>query len=395
MLRSVFGPAARSAGLLLLAVSLLSSCSKKVDPVGPSSRATDGKVLLMGTQNTASTSYVFLDPGTPDDLTDDKLSLASDVSFTGDTTNAVLQLLDLSNARTFRPFRRNGAGEFQQLFDFDIQAYDRDLRSHIDRFFLSDAGQVGVSEYRCAGVIQDVAASTSPTSAAVKPWGRVEERLAIEVGRVQRDSVMTLSFTPDPRAVAYFVEIVDFGKVALNRGAALLASLPLPVALPHQLSSFGVLLPGEELVRIPMAPVPFTRGFFPRAFVVRVTAIDASNHVVSRSQADYSKRTVGRTDKSENINLFDPLGGYVVLLDPYGAGAPYPAVENFRVAQMIERNSRIVAGPATPFESFQPELDQFARQQEAAGYEPPALRGMRTTIPAVLFEQQEQKEPKH
>ncbi len=389
MLRSVFGPAARSAGLLLLAVSLLSSCSKKVDPVGPGSRATDGRVLLMGTQNTASTNYVFLDPGTPDDLTDDKLAQSTNFSFAGDTTDAVLQLLDQSNASAFRPFRRDGAGEFRQLYDFDVQPYDRDLRSHIDRFLLNDAGQVGISEYRAAGVIQGVAASTSPTSAPVTPWGRAEERLAIEVSRVQRDSAMTLSFTHEPRAVAYFVEIADFGTLTLNREAALAASQPLPVALPHQLSRFAVLLPGEELSRIPLAPVPFTRGFFPRSFVVRVTAIDASFHVVSRSQSDYSKRTTGRTDKSENINQFDPLGGFVVLLDPYGAGAPYPAVENFRVAQMLERNSRIVAGPATTFESIRPALDQFARQQEAAGYEPPVLHGMRTTIPAVMFE------PKH
>jgi hypothetical protein len=95
----------------------------------------------------------------------------------------------------------------------------------------------------------------SELSRASPPLAHIDARLHhVEVGRVQRDSVMTLSFTHEPRAVAYFVEIVDFGAVSLNRTAALAASLPLPVALPHQLSRFFVLLPGEELARIPMAP---------------------------------------------------------------------------------------------------------------------------------------------
>ncbi|MEQ1834351.1 MAG: hypothetical protein ABL977_14985 [Candidatus Eisenbacteria bacterium] len=202
MQRSVFGRAARSAGLLLIAASLLTSCSEKVDPVGPDNLASDGRAILLGTQNTNSVSYTFVDPGTPQDLTDDVLTASDHFGFAGDSTNAILQIIDQSNASLFRPYRREGANSFQRIYDFDVPAYDRDLGTHIDRFLLNDPGVVGASEYMATGLIGGKSTANSPTSAKVKPWGRPDELLAIQVNRVQRDSVMLLSFTPDPRAAA-------------------------------------------------------------------------------------------------------------------------------------------------------------------------------------------------
>ncbi|MEQ1833976.1 MAG: hypothetical protein ABL977_13050, partial [Candidatus Eisenbacteria bacterium] len=175
------------------------------------------------------------------------------------------------------------------------------------------------------------------------------------------------------------------GDVAINRDAAIAAAGPLPVALPHQLSRFVVTGANPGAIRVPTFPALPTRGFYPRSFVVRVTAVDASSHVVSRSQPDYARRSLGRTDDGGNINLYDPLGGYVVLLDPYGAGAEYPAVEYFRVQAMLARNSSLVGGTFTPLETILPRLQDYARQREADGYKPVEIPGM-PVIPAGLLE---------
>ncbi len=384
MQRSVFGRAARSAGLLLIAATLLTSCSEKVDPVGPDNLASDGRALLLGTQNTNSVSYTFVDPGTPDDLTDDNLTNTEFFGFAGDSTNAILQILDLSNASLFRPYRREGSNSFQRIYDFDVTAYDRDLRTHVDRFLLNDPGVVGASEYMATGLISGQSTASSPTSAKVKPWGRPDESLPIQVNRVQRDSVLALSFTLDPRAAAYFVEILDFGIPAISRDVALASAGPLPVALTHEISSFLITGPAPGVLHIPTAPVRFTRGFYPRSFVVRVTAVDAGLHVVARSQPDYARRALGRTDDGGNINLYDPMGGYVVLLDPYGAGATYPAVEYFRVQAMLARNASSVTSTFTPYESILPRLQEIARQRAADGYQPVELPGLSQMPPGLL-----------
>ena len=61
-----------------------------------------------------------------------------------------------------------------------------------------------------AALINGIETPASPTTNSVKPWGRTQPSLILSVGDLQRDSVLSLSFTPEPNAAVYILEIADF-----------------------------------------------------------------------------------------------------------------------------------------------------------------------------------------
>lgn len=398
MQRSVFGPAARLAGFAFLAASLLTSCAEKVDPVAPGqSSAPDPNVSLLGVQDQAVTSFTISDPGTPDDPFDDRLLSTESFTFGGDTTSALLQILDTTPSNSFRPYRREGASQFTRFLDFDVPASDRDLRAHRDTYLLRDSnGQFGVSEYLATGLVNGLETPSSPVSNKVVPWGHVTESLILSISRVQRDSVMAISFTPDPRAVIYVLEGYLFNTVITSRELGILSSFALPVALTHQLSSVGFVLPGQETqVRIPLYRVPFQKNLFPLTLVMRMTAIDANGRVVARSAPDFIRRPLGRDAANNNIYELDPLGGWVITCDPYPLGylrpqavssATDPSVPH-EIVQAMLAGRNLVAAPSSvvTYESLLPSLRHASQAREAAGERPYTLPGMLPELPAGLF----------
>jgi len=401
MQRSVFGRAARLAGFAFLAVAFLSGCSSKVDPVGPGeSSGASADVILFGVQDQAVTSFRLSDPGTPTDPFDDRLLGTSTSTFGGDTTSAILQILDASNANSMRPYRREGSGAFTRFLDFDVPANDRNLRTGIDTYLLRDpSGVFGVSQYLVTGLVNGLETTKSPASNKVVPWGHVTESLVLSINRIQRDSVLSISFTPDLRAVLYVLEGYLFNNVQTSRDLGALSSFALPVAMPHQISSVGFVLPGQETqIRIPLYRVPFQKNLFPLTLVMRMTAIDANGRVVSRSQPDFVLRPLGRDDANNNIYELDPLGGWIITCDPYprgyvrpqgeteetGPGVPYETVQ-----AMV--GGRVAGGTrsAVTYESLLPSLRQITLARESSGERAPSLPGILPTVPKGLFRPQQ------
>jgi hypothetical protein len=399
MQRSVFGPAARLAGFMFLAVSLLTGCSDKVTPLTPGDNAgASSDIVLFGVQDQIVTSTAWSDPGTPQDPTDDTFIGASSLTFGGDTTSAILQVLDASEANTVRPYRREGASQFTRFLDFDVPAFDRNLRTNTDLYLLRDSrGILGASEYLAKGIVNGLETRSSPVSNQVFPWGHVENSLILSIDRLQRDSVMAISFTPDPRAVVYVLEGYFSSVITTSRDLGALSSLPLPIAMTHQFSSFGFVLPGEETqIRIPFYRVPFQKNLFPLQFVMRMSAIDANGRVVARSAPDFIQRPLGRDEANNNLYELDPVGGWIITLDPYprGYGRPQASVQAAPPVTYDHATVQAMLGGRTPgsfpssvvtYESLMPALQQAAQSYEAAGGRPVTLPGVLPTLPKGLF----------
>ena len=401
MQRSVFGPAARLAGFAFLAASLLTSCSDNITPVAPGEASgPSSQVVLFGVQDQSVSMFVMLDPGTPTETFDDHLIGGSTVTFGGDTTSAILQILDSTPANSMRPYRREGGSQFTRFLDYDVQASDRNLRTNVDTYLLRDPeGKFGVSEYLATGIVNGFETPSSPVSNHVIPWGHVTESLVLSISRLQRDSVLAISFTPDPRAVVYVLERYSFGTVSTSRDLGIISSLPLPVALTHQFSTVSFVLPGQETqIRIPLYRVPFQKNQFPLTNVVRMTAIDADGRVVARSQPDFVQRPLGRDDANNNIYELDPLGGWVITSDPYPRGYVRPqataqAVESvvpYETVQAMLGGRTLPAGATSTvtYESLLPSLRQAALAAEAAGQLPESSPGVLSMLPKGLFRSQ-------
>lgn len=317
--------AAQWAATATLALVLLSGCTKS-NPIDPSPTTSPGSSLLFGFQDEVLPFYDALDPGTPTDLLDDRLLATHVFSFGGDSTSAILQVVDFTPANLVRPYRREGSSAYRRVLDYDVPASDRQIGDNTDLFVLRDAeGVVGSSEYFVTALLNGVETTASPRTNALRPWGRTQTSLALSVGDLQRDSVLTLSVTPDPRAAIYVLEISSFDNFAVQRDLGFAAAIPMPVSMPHQFSGWGFVLPGQETsIRVPFFNVPFLRGQFPITLLCRVIALDAQGRVVGRPDTDYIRRATGRDDAGNSLYELDPLGGWVIRLDPYPLGYNRP-----------------------------------------------------------------------
>lgn len=325
--------AGQQAVLAVLAVALMSGCEKS-NPIDPSPGNAPGGTLLLGFQDEALPFFNMRDPGTPDDPIDDRLVSTGTFTFGGDTTSAILQAIDQSTANLVRPYRREGTGAYRRVLDYDVPASDRQIGRNTDLFVLRDAeGVVGSSEYFATALINGIETTSSPTTNSIQPWGRTQTSLVLSIGDLQRDSVLSLSFTPDPRAATYILEIADFDDITIQRELGFAAATPMPVALPHQFSNWGFVLRGQETsIRIPFFNVPFIKGQFPITLLCRVIALDASGRVVGRADTDFIRRATGRDEAGNNLYELDPLGGWVITLDPYPRGYGRPQAVGTRAA---------------------------------------------------------------
>lgn len=303
---------------LAVIAAVAGGCSKSTPTAPGEGHPTDDRLLMFGFQDQEIPFFFFADPKTPTDFRDDVLTGIGVVSF-GDTNSSVLEIVDGTQSNSFRPYTRRPGEEFRPATDFDIPPSDKQISRGVDLASIAHpAGDKNRSEYMATGVLNGTVTQNSPFTNTVVPWGATDEGLLLNFDRVQADSVLTVSFEPDPRAVLYVLELSLFADIS-RRDFLLQGSLPLPIAFPHSLSGWGYVPPGGESgIRIPLYRVPFQR-IFPLAVVVRLSAIDAYGRVVSRSPSDYVLSGQG-SDASHNFYVADPCGGFVMVANPYPKG---------------------------------------------------------------------------
>jgi hypothetical protein len=298
--------------------AIAGGCSKSTPTAPGQGTPADHRLLMFGFQDQEIPSFFLADPKTPTDFTDDVLIGVGIVSF-GDTNASVLEIVDGTQSNAFRPYSRQAGEEFRPATDFDFTPFDKQIDRGADiAWIVHPAGEKNHSEYMATGVLNGTITTTSPYTNTVVPWGPTEGGLALNIDRIQAYSVLTLAFEPDSRALFYVVELSLFDLVNrrdyLHRG-----SLPLPIAYPHNLSFWFNVPPGyESSIRIPLYAVPFQK-VFPRSIVARVSAIDASGKVVSRSPSDYVFSAQG-SDATDNFYVLDPCGGFIMTANPYPKG---------------------------------------------------------------------------
>ena len=390
MLRFTHADRTRWSALALLALVTVSGCSDS-NPVDPAPGSSASGVQLFGFQDTPIPYFEMLDPATPTDPIDDVLLNTGVYTFGGDSTSAVMQVLDATPASSLRPYRREGTAEYRRFLDYDVLATDRRLGENIDVFTLRDAtGTAGASEYFVNGIVNGVENATGPSSNRVLPWVRPAATLALSINRIQRDSVLSLSFTPDTRAAFYILEYFDYTPLVIQRDLSAMSAVPMPIALPHQYNVWRYVLRGQETtIRIPLYKVPFLKGLFPLTKLVRVTGMDESGRVIARSQTDFIQRNTGRDDIGNNLYTMDPLGGWVITLDPYsprGYNRPQAGASGIPGVVTWDEASRMTGGlvPSGPMLSTQ---DLRAAVQRAAAGLPAPGRGLAgdQTLPAGIL----------
>ncbi len=386
--------AAQWAALAVLAFALASGCSDS-NPIDPSPSNAPGSTLLLGFQDESIPYFNVLDPNTPTDVIDDRVVSTQTVTFGGDTTSAILQVIDFSNASLMRPYRREGTGPYRRVLDYDVPANDRQIGKNTDLYTLRDGeGVVGQSQYFATGLINGTETPASPTTNALLPWGRTSRSLVLSIDRLQRDSVLKISFTPEPRAAVYILELLDFDNVQIGRDLGFAAALPVPVSVPHQFSSWGFVQRGQETsIRIPFNHVPFQKGQFPLTVLCRVTAMDANGRVVGRAEPDFIQRATGRDDANNNLYELDPLGGWVITLDPYPKGylrpqaigaSGIPGVLTGEQVRMMVGDQAFATGLSGTTAQSRQAVDQAALQRTDNGL-PAITIGLGHTPPAGLF----------
>lgn len=374
----------------LVALALVGGCSKS-NPVDPSPASSAQGVVMFGFQDQPITITHMLDPGTPAEPLDDRVTGVETYTFGGDTTSAILQIIDNTVANAVRPYRREGTDSFRRFLDYDVRSTDRQVGLDTDLFQLRDGqGVVGRSEYFASALINGTETVNTPATNTVKPWGRAQETILLSIGNLQRDSVLSLSFSLDPRAVLYVLEVLDYNDLVTQKALSLATGGPMPVSLPHQYSTWGFVQPGQNTsVRIPYYHVPFVKGWFPQTKLVRVTGLDADGRVVARPRTDFIQRPTGRDDVGNNLYELDPLGGWVITLDPYprgygrpqAVGGPVPGVLTAdQVEQML--GGTVPTGALRSTELARQDIARQALNRTAASS--PRI-GLGTSLPAGVL----------
>ena len=378
----------------VLALALVSGCSKS-NPVDPTPASSSQGAVMFGFQDQPIALFHMLDPGTPADPLDDRLLSTETFTFGGDSTSAILQVIDNTPASLMRPYRREGTDAFRRFLDYDVPANDRQVGRNTDLFQLRDDQSIlGRSEYFATALASGTETPSSPATNTVTPWGRANSSIRLAIGNLQRDSVLSLSFEKDPACVLYVMEIVPYDRVVTQKSLGFSTALPMPISLPHQYSEWGFVQPSQNTsIRVPYFHVPFVKSWFPQTKLVRIVGLDAKGRVVAVPRTDYIQRASGRDDAGNNLYELDPLGGWVITLDPYPRGYGRPqatgsSVPGVFTADEVERmtGGALPTGPIRSTLMARQEIEAAAALDPVA---PSALRiGIGQTAPIGLFPKQ-------
>jgi hypothetical protein len=329
--------------------AIAGGCSKPTPTAPGQGTPTDDRLMMFGFQDQEIPSVVFVT--IPKDATKPPFVTGIGLVSFGDTSSSVLEFIDGTESNSFRPYSRQSGEEFRPATDFDISNVDKQISLGADvGGIVHPTGVKNRSEYMVTGLLNGVITQRSPYTNTVVPWGTTDYGLTLNIDAIQVDSVLTVRFEPDPRAVIYVLEISLFSVV--DRSDYLLqGSLLLPIAYPHNISVWGTVPPGfESGIRIPLYTVPFSK-IFPRSIVVRVSAIDASGRVVSRSPSDYVPFSQG-SDANNIYVAAVASGGFIMTANPYPKGygitSDVTAGDAASPASLIphEEMNRLLAGRA-------------------------------------------------
>jgi len=314
----------RGAGVLALAaLSLLGAfgCSKKV--MDPNSRPVpegqqNGQLLMMGWHEQGSFWFAIIDPGTPNDPTDDVLGKGG-IDYWADPAGVRTSTFDISQSNELEPFRVGSDGNSTPMFDFLLQPSVRLIGTDLESYDFEDFSPLPEPRYYSRGALNNVVTPASPVSNAAGAFPSSDENmLFVPPPKLPaRDSVLDVRFTDDSRAVFYVVEIGDASGV-LGTGDVFsferrLFGIPSPL-LPglRALNGLTLLMPGGSGQT--GFQVRLTSKRWPLFFHVRVTAFDGSGRMVNRLNNFLHVHTAGG---GQNVETYEPLGGAVEVLDPY------------------------------------------------------------------------------
>lgn len=336
--------------LLFLAASLslvlAASCSKKLAAPDASFQqlegSADGKIFLVGWQHPRRFMATWLDPGSPFDQNDDVF--ADSLPIAPDSVGRIETLaLDASVANGLQVYRAESSGALVPLLDYPLAPFLRWLASQVDVFQFEDAhANASAPSYVARGSLNGTIGSKSSVSNFTLPYGAIEESMTLTSGNDFRDSIATLSWSTDPRAVLYLVDVLNADEIGASRAKAIISNFPIPVFPSASTQQLFVITPGNTL------PLDFTGAEFPVRLVLRVFALDANYRIVNRlnpgsrtltRSAPLREDDPGKFAFTEapipNFNAYSviPAGGARIIFNPFNQhSAPGLAATSGRTA---------------------------------------------------------------
>lgn len=313
----------------LFAFAALAGCAKKVTAPDSGFSTLEGvrtdDVLLVGWQQPQRLAAHFLDPGTPDDLSDDFLGTTEDLA-PDSVGHAMAAVFDHSVANGLQVYRKYENGGLAAMFDHALIPYIKDLALQRDIFTFEDPSPIASgASYVVRGTMNGTAGSSAPISNPTAPLGPIDEDILLTSADRFADSIGVVSWTPDPRAVMYIVNILDFGEVTASRNKAIYTNFPSPI-YPDPTATQAVLLQtGTSL------PFNFSGERFPIRMIVRVAAVDANFRIVNRlnpgaatlltrppvPQDPFKLRFTEEGPPNFNAYTVLPVGGAKIVFDPF------------------------------------------------------------------------------
>ncbi|MCC6649707.1 MAG: hypothetical protein IT348_01005 [Candidatus Eisenbacteria bacterium] len=311
------------------AFAALAGCAKKVTAPDSGFSTLEGvqtdDVLLVGWQQPERLAAHYLDPGTPDDNSDDYVGTVEQLA--PDSVGHVMAaVFDHSIATGLQVFRKYENGGLASMFDYSLRPLIKDLVLQRDVFTFEDPSPIASgASYVVRGTMNGSAGNSAPISNLTAPLGAIDEDILLTSADRFADSIGVVSWTPDPRAVLYIVNILDFGEVTASRNKAIYTNFPAPI-YPDPTSSQVILLQTGTSI-----PFNFVGDHFPIRMIVRVAAVDANFRIVNRLNPGaatlltrppvpndpFKLRFTEEGPAGFNAYTVLPVGGAKIVFDPF------------------------------------------------------------------------------
>ncbi len=320
--------------LALFVLGALTGCAQKVTTPDSGFQTLEGQttsdLLLVGFQQPALTESHWLQATTEGASP----FYSSSTPIAADSTGRLFGMVfDHTVADALQLYRGDGSGGLAPVYDYTLRPFMKDLPNERDIFSFQDANAAGGGErYVVRGLLQGRVSHESPVSNLALASGTLDETMLPTSPFQFRDSIGTFSWTSDPRAVLYIVNVVDFGEVSGNRSAMVKCNFPTPV-YPDPTVTQRVILTTDLGI-----PFDLRGSRFPVRMLIRVAAVDANFRIVNRLNPGVrtlDTESPGALDPYKfklvetapaNFNAFGvlPMGGVRVAFDPFNQdiGAP-------------------------------------------------------------------------
>lgn len=247
---------------------------------------------------------------------------------------------------------QDGAG-LVPVFDYTLRPYVKDLPNLRDIFSFQDLNAGGTDvRWIVRGTLNGRVSHESPVSNEALASGMFDQTM-VPTSLVRfRDSLGTVSWTPDPRAAFYIVDVVDYQDVSGNRNLASRCQLPAPI-YPDPSVRQTVLLTDSTQISF-----NFSGDHFPKRLLLRVAAVDEHFHVINRLNPGAATLQTVSPDlgtfehykfvfteegpPSYNAFYVLPMGGAKIVFDPFVQDiGTREAIDARRAAAPSARSNRL------------------------------------------------------